>query len=52
MFGDIKNLTFGYNTDIIQEWFVLYNIKKIYIIIIKYLKYKFLFKIIYNMLYS
>jgi hypothetical protein len=56
MFGDIKNLTFGYNTDIIQEWFVLYNIKKIYIIIIKYLKYikkyKIIFKIIYNVGFS
>jgi hypothetical protein len=36
MFDEVKNLTFGYNTDIIQKYFVLYNINKIYIIMIKY----------------
>jgi hypothetical protein len=35
-FGEIKNLTFEYNTGIIRKQFVLYNINKIYIIMIKY----------------
>jgi hypothetical protein len=54
-FGGIKNSTFGYNMDIIQEQFILYNINKIYIIMIKYSKYiknyKIPYKIIYNVFF-